>query len=91
MRVGGQLHAPATLPPGKTQYPLYSWVGRPQGRSVRVRKILPLPGFHPWTIQPVAISYTNCPLPAQQNMSVHLQFLKGFLSLSTLCCIYLLV
>jgi hypothetical protein len=79
--VGGQRHTPATLPPGKTQYPLYSWVGMPQDWSVRVRKISPPPGFDPWTIQPVAISYTDCPLPAQQNMSVHLQFLKSFVTI----------
>jgi hypothetical protein len=33
------------LPPGKTWYPLYRRVGGPQGRSRRVRKISPLPGF----------------------------------------------
>jgi hypothetical protein len=31
--------------PGKTRYPLYRRLGRPQGRSRRVRKILPPPGF----------------------------------------------
>jgi len=39
--VGGQRHAPASLPPGKTRYPLYRRLGGPQGRSGRVRKILP--------------------------------------------------
>jgi hypothetical protein len=39
--VGGQHHAPAALPPGKTRYPLYRSLRRPQGRSVRVRKISP--------------------------------------------------
>jgi hypothetical protein len=33
MWVGGQLHAPAALPPGMTRYPLYRRLGRPQGRS----------------------------------------------------------
>ena len=37
--VGGQRHALATLPPGKTRYPLYRRLGGPQGRSGRVRKI----------------------------------------------------
>ena len=41
--VGGQCHAPASLPPGKTRYPLYRRLGRPQGRSGRVRKISPPP------------------------------------------------
>ena len=37
--VGGQRHAPAALPPGKTRYPLYRSLGGPQGLSVQVRKI----------------------------------------------------
>jgi hypothetical protein len=40
--VGGQHHAPAALPPGKTRYPLYRRLGGPQGRSGRVRKISPV-------------------------------------------------
>ena len=55
MGVGGQHHAPAALLPGKTRYPLYRRLGRPQGRSGRVRKISPPPGFDPRTVQPVAI------------------------------------
>ena len=30
--VGGQRHAPAALPPGKTRYPLYRRLGGPLGR-----------------------------------------------------------
>ena len=41
MGVGGQHHAPAALPPGKTRYPLYRRLGGPQGPSGRVRKISP--------------------------------------------------
>jgi hypothetical protein len=37
--VGGQHHAPAALPPGKTRYPSYRRLGGPQDRSGRVRKI----------------------------------------------------
>jgi len=29
--VGGQRHAPAALPPGKTRYPLYRRLSEPQG------------------------------------------------------------
>ena len=36
---GGQRHAPAALPPGKTRYPLYWGLSGPQGPSGRVRKI----------------------------------------------------
>jgi hypothetical protein len=39
--VGGQLHAPAALPPGMTRYPLYRSLGGPQSRSGRVLKISP--------------------------------------------------
>jgi len=40
MEVGGQRHAQAALPPGKTRYPLYR-IGGPQSRSERVRKSRP--------------------------------------------------
>jgi hypothetical protein len=39
--VGGQRHAPAALPPGKTRYPLYGSLGGPQGWSGQVRKHRP--------------------------------------------------
>ena len=41
--VGGQRHAPAALPPGKTQYPLYRGLDGPQGGSGRVQKMSPPP------------------------------------------------
>ena len=45
MGVGSQCHTPATLPPRKeTQYPLYKWLGGPQGQSRWVPKISPPPG-----------------------------------------------
>jgi len=43
--VGGQRHAPAALPPGKTRYQLYRRLGGPQGRSGLVRKISPPAGI----------------------------------------------
>ena len=58
MGVGGQRHAPAALPPGKTRYPLYRRLGGRQSRSGRVRKISPPPGFDRRTVQPVA---SRCP------------------------------
>jgi len=57
--VGGQRHAPAALPPGKTQYPLYRRLGGPQDRSGGVQNISPPPGFDPRTVQPEAIRYTD--------------------------------
>ena len=64
MGVGGQRHAVAALPPGKTWYPLYRRLGGPQGRSGQVRKISPPPGFDPRTVQPVASRYTDYAIPA---------------------------
>ena len=58
MGVGGQRHAPAALSPGNTRYPLYRRLGGPPGRSGRVRKMSPPPGFDPQTVQPVASRYT---------------------------------
>ena len=59
MGVGGQHHATAALPPGKTRYSLYRRLGGPQGRSGRVRKISPPPGLDPRTVQPVASRYAD--------------------------------
>ena len=67
MVMGGQRHASAALSAGKTRYPLYRRLVGPQGRSLRVRKIWPPPGFDHRTIQPVAIDSTDCAISGQQN------------------------
>ena len=59
MRVGGQRHTPAALPPGKTRFPLYRRLCGPQGRSGHERKVSPPPVFDPRTVQPVASRYTS--------------------------------
>jgi hypothetical protein len=42
MGVGGERHAPATLPPGKTLYPLYEKLGGPPGPAwTRVENLAP--------------------------------------------------
>jgi len=64
--VGGQHHAPATLPPGNIWYPLYRRLGGPQGRSEQVRKISPPPEFDPRTVQPVAGRYTDWAIAARR-------------------------
>jgi hypothetical protein len=74
MGVCGQHHASPTLPPGKSQYPLYRRLGGPQGPSGRVWKISPLLGFDPQTIQPVASRYTDCSVPAQTYFYVFILF-----------------
>jgi hypothetical protein len=59
MGLVGQRHAPTVLTPGKIRYPLYRRLGGAQGRSGRMRKISPLPGFDPQIVQPVASRYTD--------------------------------
>ena len=56
--VCGQRHAPTALPrerPGT--HCIGGWLCS-RGRSGRVRKILPPPGFNPRTVQPVVTRYT---------------------------------
>jgi hypothetical protein len=64
MSVGGQLHAPAALPPGKR--PCTRCIGS-WGRSGRVLKISSPPGFVPRTVQPVASRYTDWAIPAHKD------------------------
>jgi hypothetical protein len=64
MGVGGQHHAPASLPPAKIQYPLYRRLGGPQGRAERAWWISPPPGFDPRTVQSVVSRYTDWAKPA---------------------------
>ena len=47
-----------TLPPGKSQYPLYRSLGGPQGRSGREENLFPT-GIRSRTVQPVVIRYTD--------------------------------
>jgi hypothetical protein len=78
MGVGGQRHAPADLPPEMTRYPLYRTLGGPQGRSGRVRKISPPPGFDPRIAQPVASRYTDWTILAHSYPTVpELNYLHG--------------
>ena len=60
MEVSGQLHAPATLPQGRDNctHPIRSWVV-PRDSMDRFGRenLLPLLGFKPRTVQPVASRY----------------------------------
>ena len=69
--VGGQRHAPAALPPGKTRYPLYRRLGGTKGRSGRLHKISPQPGFDPRNVQSLASRYTDWAIPALTEGRVH--------------------
>jgi hypothetical protein len=64
MGVGGQRHAPAALPPGKTRYPLCRILNGFQGWSGRVRKISIPPGFDPRAVQPVESRNTDWAIAA---------------------------
>jgi hypothetical protein len=77
MEGGGQRHAPAALPPGKTYYPLYSKLGEHQGRCGQVRKISPPPGFDPRTDQPVARRYSDWAILAPQILGcLHISYCR---------------
>jgi len=69
MGVCGQRHDQAALPAGNTRYPLYRRLDGPQGRSGRVKKISPPPGFDPRTIQPVATRYKDWAILAHRNVT----------------------
>jgi hypothetical protein len=79
MGVGGHRQAPAALP-----------LGGPQGRSGRVRKSRPPPGFDPRTVQLVASRYTDWDISAHlvesdpMNLYVSLHADPYTLALSTL-------
>ena len=48
-----------SLPPGKSRYPLYRMLGRPQGRSGQVPKTSSPPGFDTRNVKSVASRYTD--------------------------------
>ena len=54
---------------GKTRHPLYRRLDGHQGRCGRVRKILPLPGFDPQTVQPVESRNTDYYIPAPWRLN----------------------
>jgi hypothetical protein len=68
---------PGRFTPGKdTRYPLYRRLGGPQGRSGRLLKISPPPGFDPRTVQPVASRYTDYAIPAHEDNKILIKYLK---------------
>ena len=64
MGEGGQRQAPAALPPEKNAVLIVQGLVGPQGRSGRVRKISPLLGFDPRTVQSVASRYIDWAIEA---------------------------
>jgi hypothetical protein len=57
---------PGRFTPGKViRYPLYRRLGKPHGRSRRLRKISPPPGSDPRTVHSVASRYADYVIPAR--------------------------
>ena len=85
MEVGGQHHAPAALPWGKTWYPLYRRLGGPQSWCGQVQKISSSLGFDPRTVQPVASRYTDytisAPITTQYNNKCEIKIFILYLML----------
>jgi hypothetical protein len=75
MGVGGQHQAPATLPMKITPYPIQE-TSLVLGLAGHVEKISSLPGFDPWTIQPVMSCYPNYAIPTLEGKGKHLQLIK---------------
>jgi hypothetical protein len=75
--VGGQQNTPAAVTRGKRSG--CTRLGGPQGRSGRVRKILPIPRFDPRTVHPVASRYIDhatpthklCVYGEKENLETH--------------------
>jgi hypothetical protein len=53
--------------PRKDPVPIVQGLGGPQGRSGQVRKISPLPGFDPQTVQPIGSRYTDYTIQATED------------------------
>jgi hypothetical protein len=73
MRVGGQLHTPAALPPGKRPgtHCIGGWMG-PRAGLDGCGKSRPPPGFDTRTVQPVASRYTNYAIPVPTHTHTHI-------------------
>jgi len=78
MGVGDYCRALATLPLGKTRYPLSRRSGGPQGRSGRVWKISPSLGFDSLTVQPIVSRYTDRAILAPISLWCVILFLRRF-------------
>ena len=66
-----------TLPPGKTRYPFYRWLGGPQGRSGRAENLVPT-GIRSRTVQPVVSRYTDWATQPTLNKNIYPILVKHF-------------
>jgi len=76
MGLGGQRHAPAALPPGKTRYPLYRRLYDPQGRSGLVRRISPHTGIRTRTVQYVASRYNDWAIATSSRKVISMKYFE---------------
>jgi hypothetical protein len=58
------------MPRKENLYPLYRRLGGSQGLPGWVQKISPLPGFNPWTVQPIASHYTDYTIPSHKKIMI---------------------
>jgi hypothetical protein len=74
------LNAPPRLGYARGRHPVlfYTRLFGTQGRSGRVRKISPPPGFDPWTVQPVQRGYTHYAVPAHTVLSLRNKIYTNF-------------
>ena len=79
--MGGQHHAPAALPQGKTRYPLYR-----AGLDGCGKSRPPPTGFDPRTVQPVGSSYTDCGIAPPPVISDGHKLSKALLSNFAIFC-----
>jgi len=67
-------HPGRNLPPEKTRYPFYRRLGGPQGRSGRVKNLIPT-GIRSRTVQPVAQSLYRLSYPVHLSPYKQQQFI----------------
>lgn len=82
--VGCQRYAPVVLPLGKSHIPIVAEAGWTRRRSEWVwgtDNLFSPPGLEPWSVQAVAIRYTNC----ANSLPTHLPFI---LRLGFLWCLF---
>ena len=80
MGVGGQRHAPAALPPGKTRYPLYRMLGGSHVRCERVQKISPPIGIR----SPDGLSRSESQYRLKYTSDTAKRFIMSFKKVQTL-------
>ena len=81
---GWSTPSPGRFNLGKDTVPFVWEAGWAQGRSGRVRKTSPPPGFDPWNVQPISSRYTDwaIPAPLRGMLQVVFYFIPNILRIS---------